>query len=218
MVTIEIDDQDKIIAEAGSMVYMSPNIHMKAKARGGVMKSLGRTLMGETIFLTEYTSTGGTGTISFGGNAPGTIIPLNIDGTHEYITQKHAFLCAEATVELSVAFQKRLGSIFFGGEGLILERLSGTGLTFVHACGDFIEKTLRAGENILVDTGSVVAWEASVGYHIRRVKGVKTIFFGGEGLFLTELTGPGNIILQSMTLHNLAMALAPFLPKKNSGG
>jgi len=203
---------EKIYGEAGCMVYMTPNITMEARARGGLLKGIGRKFMGETFFLTEFLSAGGTGLAAFAGNAPGTIIPLAIDDGRQYLVQKDAFLCAEDAVDLSVAFQKRLGSIFFGGEGFILERLSGGGTAFVHACGDFIEMDLKQGERIKVDTGSVVGWEASVDYDIERVKGIKTMLFGGEGLFLTTLTGPGKVIIQSMTLHNLAMALYPFMP------
>ena len=214
IVTVELNEKERVYAEAGAMVYMSPNIKMEAKARGGVLKGIGRKFAGETFFLTEFFPEGGTGMVGFGGNAPGTIMPLEIDAGREFIVQKDAFLCAEDGVDLSITFQKRLGSIFFGGEGFILEKLSGKGLAFIHACGDFIEKDLKEGESIRVDTGSVVGWESGVDYDIQRVKGIKTIFFGGEGLFLTTLRGPGKIVLQSMTLHNLAMALAPFLPQQ----
>ncbi|HDM25272.1 MAG TPA: AIM24 family protein, partial [Thermoplasmatales archaeon] len=111
-------------------------------------------------------------------------------------------------------FQKRLGAVFFGGEGFILEKLSGNGLAFVHACGDFVEFDLKPDQTLKVDTGCVVGWDDTVSYDIERVKGIKTMFFGGEGLFLTTLRGPGKVILQSMTLHNLASALAPFLPSQ----
>ena len=215
IVTVDLTAGEKIYGEAGSMVYMSPNIIMEAKARGGILKGVGRKFMGETFFLTEFSPTDGTGRAAFAGNAPGTIVPLTIDGDQNYMVQKDAFLCAEDAVELSVAFQRRLGSIFFGGEGFILERLSGKGTAFVHACGDFIEIDLKTDERIKVDTGSVVGWEASVDYNIERVKGIKTMLFGGEGLFLTTLKGPGKAIIQSMTLHNLAMALYPFMPHGN---
>ncbi|HEC82319.1 MAG TPA: TIGR00266 family protein [Thermoplasmatales archaeon] len=217
VVTIELDENDKVYAEAGSLVYMSPNVKMEAKARGGLLKAIGRKFAGETFFLTEFTSNG-KGFVGFAGNAPGTILPLEIDKNKGFIVQKDAFLCAEDGIELSITFQRRLGSIFFGGEGFILERLTGKGIAFIHACGDFIEMDLKEGESIKVDTGSVVGWEESVDYDIQRVKGIKTIFFGGEGLFLTHLKGPGKVILQSMTLHNLAMALAPFLPRQQTSG
>lgn len=217
IVTIELEPGEKVFGEAGSMVYMSPNMKMEAKARGGLLKAIGRKFMGETFFMTEFTPASGKGFVAFAGNAPGTIKAIKLD-ENEFIAQKDAFLCAEDGVEISVAFQKKLGAIFFGGEGFILEKLNGKGYVFIHACGDFVEIDLKEGEKIKVDTGSVVGWEATVDYDIERVKGIKTIFFGGEGLFLTTLTGPGKVLLQSMTLHNLAMALAPFLPKQQTSG
>ncbi len=180
--------------------------------RGGLFKAIGRKFAGETMFLTEFAPTGGEGIVAFGGNAPGTIKPVELAPGREFIVQKDAFLCAEDTVELSVEFQRKLGSAFFGGEGFILERLAGEGTAFIHACGDFVEFDLQSGQKMKVDTGCVVGWNGTVDYDIERVKGIKTMFFGGEGLFLTTLRGPGKIIIQSMTLHNLASALAPFLP------
>ncbi|HHO57430.1 MAG TPA: TIGR00266 family protein [Thermoplasmatales archaeon] len=214
MVIIDMEKGERVYAEAGSMVYMSPNMKMEAKARGGLLKGIGRKLAGETFFLTEFTPENGNGYVSFAGNAPGTIIPIEIESGREFIVQKDAFLCAEDGVELSITFQKRLGSMFFGGEGFILEKLSGKGMAFIHACGDMVEIDLKEGESVRVDTGSVVGWDAGVDYTIQMVKGIKTIFFGGEGLFLTTLKGPEKVILQSMTLHNLAMALQPYLPNQ----
>ena len=218
LVTLEVDPQEKVYAEAGALVYMSNNINMEAKMRGGFLKGLCRTLAGETFFLTEFTSVGGSGLISFGGRAPGTIKPIELVEGKEFIVQKDAFLCAEDSVDMSIAFQKRLGSIFFGGEGFILEKLTGIGTVFIHACGDFVEFDLKPDQIIKVDTGSVVGWDSTVIYDIERVKGIKTMFFGGEGLFLTTLKGPGHVIIQSMDLGNLASALQPFMPKQTSGG
>jgi len=214
LVIVELDPGEKIYAEAGSMVYMSANIRMEAKMRGGLLKGLGRKLAGETMFLTEFESVGGTGVVAFGGNAPGTIKPVELKPGKDFLVQKDAFLCAQDNVDMSIAFQKRLGAVFFGGEGFILEKLSGNGLAFVHACGDFVEFDLKPDQTLKVDTGCVVGWDDTVSYDIERVKGIKTMFFGGEGLFLTTLKGPGKVILQSMTLHNLASALAPFLPSQ----
>ena len=219
LVTVELSSDEMVYGEAGAMVYMSPNMNMEAKMKGGLRKAIGRKFAGETMFLTEFTPTGGEGLVAFGGNAPGTIKAIEIASDKEFIAQKDAFLCAESGIELSVAFQKRLGSVFFGGEGFILEHLAGEGTVFIHACGDFVEFDLQSGQKMKVDTGSVVGWDATVDYDIETVKGVKTMFFGGEGLFLTTLTGPGKIIIQSMTLHNLASALAPFLPSsRDSSG
>jgi uncharacterized protein (TIGR00266 family) len=196
---------------------MSNNINMEAKMRGGFLKGLGRKLAGESLFLTEFTSVGGTGLISFGGRAPGTIKPINLVSNKEFLVQKDAFLCAEDTVDMSIAFQKRLGAAFFGGEGFILEKLTGDGNVFIHACGDFVELDLKPDQIIKVDTGSVVGWDGTVSYDIERVKGIKTMFFGGEGIFLTTLKGPGKVIIQSLDLGNLASALLPFLPQQTSG-
>jgi uncharacterized protein (TIGR00266 family) len=215
MVTLEIDPNDLVYAEAGAMVYMSGNVYMEAKARGGLWKGFKRTLMGETFFLTEFYAHGGPGLVSFAGNAPGTIKALHLTPGRDFLVQKDAFLCAEYSIDLDIAFQQRLGAGFFGGEGFIIQRLFGQGLVFIHACGDFIEMDLRPGQVLKVDTGCVVGWEPSVAYDIQRVGGIKTVFFGGEGLFLTTLTGPGKVLLQSMTLHNLAMALSPFMARRN---
>ena len=204
VVTLEIEPNEKLYAEAGTMVYMSGNIAMEAKMRGGLLKGIGRKFTGESLFLTEFNSTGGTGMVAFGGSCPGTIKDIDISSGNDFMVQKDAFLVAENNIELSVAFQKKLGSIFFGGEGFILQRISGEGKAFIHACGDFIEFDLQEGQILKVDTGSVVGWSSTVSYDIERVKGIKTMFFGGEGLFLTTLRGPGKVILQSMSLSALA--------------
>ncbi len=218
LVTLQIQPGEKVFAEAGSMVYMSGNVNMEAKMRGGLLKGIGRKFMGETMFLTEFTSAGGQGMVSFGGTAPGTIKDLDIKSGNHWMVQKDAFLVAEDKVEMSVGFQKKLGSIFFGGEGFILQKLAGEGKVFIHACGDFVEFTLDPDQVLKVDTGSVVGWEDTVQFDIERVKGIKTMFFGGEGIFLTTLKGPGKVIIQSMNLSNLASALAPFMPHHNTSG
>ena len=218
LVTIEIEPNEMIYAEAGAMVYMSNNINMESKMRGGFKSAIGRKFTGESFMLTEFTSVGGKGIVSFGGNAPGTIKDLKVGAGKEYLVQKDAFLCGQDSVKLNVAFQKKLGSAFFGGEGFILQKLSGEGTVFVHACGDFVEFTLEPDQVLKVDTGSVVGWEDTVQFDIERVKGIKTMFFGGEGIFLTTLKGPGKVIIQSMNLANLASALAPFMPRQNTSG
>jgi len=219
LTTLEIGPTEKVFAEAGSMIYMSGNIKMEAKMRGGFLKGLGRKLAGESLFMTEFSSVGGPGLVSFGGNAPGTIKPLVLSEGKDFLVQKDAFLVAENSIDMSIAFQKRLGATFFGGDGFILEKLSGNGTAFIHACGDFVEFDLQPNQILKVDTGSVVGWDATVSYDIERVKGIKTMFFGGEGIFLTTLRGPGKVIIQSLNLGNLATALAPFLPtqRRTSG-
>ncbi len=209
--TVELTPGEKVYAEAGAMVHMSGNMDMTAKARGGILKGLGRKMMGGSFFLTEFTPAGGPGYVGFGGNAPGTIKPIELASGKSFLAQKDAFLCAQNDVNMKMAFQKKLGTAFFRGEGFILEELSGNSTVLIHACGDFIEMDLKPGQTIKVDTGSVVGWDNIVNYDIQRAGGIKTAFFGGEGLFLTTLTGPGKAILQSMTLHNLATALSTFM-------
>ncbi|MDF2956063.1 TIGR00266 family protein [Candidatus Alkanophaga liquidiphilum] len=218
VVEIMLGAGEGVYAEAGAMVYMSGNVKMEAKAKGGFLKGLKRKLVGETFFLTEFSTSGGPGVVAFAGNAPGTIQPVKISSAErkEFIAQKDAFLCAEDGVDLGITFTKKLGAAIFGGEGFILEKFSGEGLVFLHACGDFIEKELNVGETLKVDTGCIVGFDASVRYDIEFV-GVKSALFGGEGVFVATLTGPGRVLLQSMTLHNLAAALRPFLSVGTSG-
>lgn len=221
LVTIEFGPDEEIYAESGAMVYISGNVQFEAKARGGIMKGIGRMFSGESFFLTEFKTSGGQGLAAFGGRVPGTIIPLEVGpGKPSYLGQKDAFLVAEDGVELEIAFQKKLGAGFFGGEGFILQRYKGKGTVWIHAAGDFVEMNLTEGQVIKVDTGAAVAWEETVNYDIERIKGIKTMFFGGEGIFLTKLTGPGKVILQSMNVRELAMALRPFMPTggRTSGG
>ena len=216
LVTIQINPQEKIYAESGSMVYMSGNINMEAKMRGGLMKGIGRKFTGETAFLTEFTSQSGTSMVSFGGKTPGTIKDLDITPEKDFFAQKDAFLAAEDSIEMSVAFQKRLGSALFGGEGFIIQKYSGQGKMWIHASGDFVEFDLQPDQILKVDTGSVVGWDSTVTYEIERVKGIKTMFFGGEGIFITKLVGPGKVILQSLNVRELAQALLPYMPRNTS--
>ncbi|MCJ2670490.1 MAG: AIM24 family protein, partial [Candidatus Thermoplasmatota archaeon] len=187
-------------------------------AKGGVMKGLKRKLSGESFFLTEFTPTQSPGFVGFGGNAPGTIKAIDLTPGKEFMVQKDAFLCAENSVNLDMAWQKKLGASLFGGEGFILQRLSGSGTAFIHATGDFVEMDLQPGQTIKVDTGSVVGWDASVTFDIQRAGGLKSMMFGGEGIFLTTLTGPGKILLQSMNLPELAITLSRFMPNTSGSG
>ncbi len=216
-VTMEITPGETVYAEAGAMVYMTGNIDMEAKLQGGVLKGIKRKMAGESFMVTNFTSTGGPGLASFGGNCPGKILVMDITGK-EFIAQKDAFLCAEQGVEWNIAFQKKLGAVFFGGEGFILQRLTGSGMVFFHAAGDLMEIDLQPGQVYKVATAHVLGWDASVQYDIAAAGGVKTALFGGEGLFVTTLRGPGKVVIQSMTLPQLASALTPFMPKDSSGG
>ena len=187
----------------------------ESKMEGGFMAGLKRSLSGASLFLLRYTPQGGVGTVGLAGKAPGKILDLDI-GAGSWIVQKTGYLGSETSVNLDMAFQKKLGSMMFGGEGLILQRLSGFGRAFIHACGDLNVVELKAGEQYKVSSSNAVAWEDTVSYDISSVGGIKTALFSGEGLFVTTLTGPGKIVIQSMTLGDLAMALYPYMPQSSS--
>ncbi|MDR1691051.1 MAG: TIGR00266 family protein [Candidatus Methanoplasma sp.] len=210
-VNVQLEANEVLQSVAGSMAYMTGNMVMEAKMQGGLMRGLGRALSGASLFLVEYKSKGGTGIVGLAGSAPGKIVDLDI-GKGRWIVQKTGYLGSQETVDLKIAFQRKLGNIFFGGEGLVLQELSGTGIAFVAACGDFNIVDLKPGEQYKVATSKAVAWQDSVTYDITAAGGIKTALFGGEGLFVTTLTGPGKIIIQSMTLSELAFALIPYLP------
>ena len=210
---IELEPGDDFYSVAGAMKYMTGNMTMEAKAVGGIGKSIGRLFSGASLFLVKYTANGGKGIVGIGGSAPGKILDLDI-GQGAWIAQKTAYLGAEGTVNLEVAFQKKLGAILFGGEGLVLQRISGTGMAFLEACGDLIVVDLAPGQMYKVSTSNAVAWQEGVKYDIAAAGGIKTALFGGEGLFVTTLTGPGRVIIQSMTLGDLAGALIPFIPSR----
>jgi len=213
IVNIEFSPGEVIYSEAGSMLYMSGNVRLETKAKGGMMSGLKRAMTGESFFVTNFYAEGGTGMVGFGGSAPGKIVALDLRGGKQWILQKTAFLAAEDDVTLDIAFQKKLGAALFGGEGLILQKVTGEGTVFVAGCGDFIEYNLMPGQMMKVSTANMVGWESSVQYDIQSL-GIKTALFGGEGLFVTTLKGPGRIILQSMTLSGLANSLVPFLPDR----
>ena len=216
LVTLHVQGGETVYAEAGAMNHMSSNMDMQAKAKGGLMKGLKRMVSGESFFITEFTPQGD-GFVAFGGNVPGKIEAIEISPGNEFLAQRDAFLCSENGVDMDIAFTKKLGAGFFGGEGFILQKYSGQGTVFIHACGDFIVKDLEPGETLKVDTGSLVGFESSVQYDITRAGGIKTSLFGGEGLFLTTLTGPGKVIIQSLSITNLAAALAPHMSIGDSG-
>jgi len=216
LVTLHVQGGETVYAEAGAMNHMSSNMDMQAKAKGGLMKGLKRMVSGESFFITEFTPQGD-GFVAFGGNVPGKIEAIQISPGNEFMAQRDAFLCSENGVDMDIAFTKKLGAGFFGGEGFILQKYSGQGTVFIHACGDFIVKDLEPGETLKVDTGSLVGFESSVQYDITRAGGIKTSLFGGEGLFLTTLTGPGKVIIQSLSISNLAAALAPHMSIGDSG-
>lgn len=213
-VNVQLDEGEKFQSAAGAMKYMSGNMTMEAKMKGGFLKGLKRSLMGESLFLLEYSSHGGSGVVGFGGEVPGKILDLDLS-KGSWLVQKTGYLCSEETVDLDMAFQKKLGNILFGGEGLIIQKLSGTGIAFISACGDFNVVDLKPGEVYKVSSSNAVAWQDTVKYDISSAGNFKTALFGGEGLFVTTLTGPGKIVIQSMSLGELAGALIPYLPVNN---
>jgi uncharacterized protein (TIGR00266 family) len=206
IVEIELDPGEAVRAEAGAMMYMGPGIEMQTSTGGGIFKGLKRMITGESFFITSFVYSGnGKGHVAFGAPYPGKIIPLDLGklgGT--FLCQKDAFLCAAAGIEIEVAFTKKIGAGLFGGEGFILQRLEGDGLAFVHAGGTIIEKELGAGETLRVDTGCLVAFHPSVNYDIQFIGGFKNALFGGEGIFLARLEGPGKVYLQSLPFSRLA--------------
>ena len=218
MASIELAPNEKIYADSGCMVYMTGNTVMQAKARGGFLKSLARSLAGENVFLTEFTTTGGSGIVAVAGPVPGSIIAKEIVPGRAIFAQKGAFLAADDTVNMEIAFQKRLGAGFLGGEGFIIQKFTGQGTVLLHAAGEFIEMNLQPGQNVRVDTKCCVAWDESVIYNITKAGGIKVMALGGEGLFLNDMTGPGTVTIQSMDISQLAAELIPYLPKSGSGG
>lgn len=214
VVVCHLEGGESMITERGSMVWMSPNMKMETGA-GGIGKAFGRMFSGDSIFQNTYTAQGGPGMIAFGSSFPGRILTLDVAPGREFILQKTAFLASEAGVQLSVHFNKKLGAGFFGGEGFIMQRLSGNGTAFVEVDGELVEYTLASGEQMVVDTGNVLGFDASVSIDIQQVKGIKNKLLGGEGFFNTILTGPGKIWLQTMPISGVASAIQPYIPTGN---
>lgn len=213
VVICQLSPGESMITERGSMVWMSPNMAMETSG-GGLGKMFSRAFSGESMFQNIYTARG-QGMIAFGSSFPGKIMPLNIGPGQEMILQKNAFLAAESTVDLSIHFSRKLGAGFFGGEGFIMQRLSGRGVAFAEIDGELIEYDLAPGQQIVVDTGNVAGFAPTVTMDIQQVPGLKNKFLGGEGLFNTLLTGPGKVWLQTMPISNVAMAIRPFIPTGN---
>ncbi|MDD7215344.1 MAG: TIGR00266 family protein [Firmicutes bacterium] len=213
IVVCQLTKGEKMITEKGSMVWMSPNMSMETTG-GGLGKMFSKAFSGESMFQNIYTANGD-GMITFGSSFPGKIVAIDIKPGRNFIVQKSAFLAAEAGVELSIHFNKKMGAGFFGGEGFIMQKLSGQGTAFVEIDGDLVEYELSAGQKIIVDTGNVAGFDSTVSIDIQTVKGVKNMVFGGEGIFNTVLTGPGRIWLQTMPIANVANAIRPFIPTGN---
>ena len=206
MVVIELDPGETVRAEAGAMLYMEEGIEMATSTGGGMMKGLKRAIAGESFFITAFTHEGkGKAKVAFAAPYPGKIIPLDLSSFGgSFVCQKDAYLCSAKGIDVTVAFTKKIGAGLFGGEGFILQRLKGEGMAFVHAGGTVFEKHLAAGESLRVDTGCLVAMEESVNYDIQFVGGFKNALFGGEGVFLAKIKGPGRVFLQTLPFSRLA--------------
>lgn len=210
-VVVELDPGEAVLAEAGAMLYMDEAIRMNTGTEGGIFSGLKRVITGESFFITSFlhAGQGGKAHVAFSAPYPGKIVPLDLAALGgRMLCQKDAFLCAAKGTEISVAFTKRLGAGLFGGEGFILQKLEGDGLAFAQAGGAIVSRDLAAGESVRVDTGCLVAFQESVDYDIQFVGGFKNALFGGEGLFLTTLRGPGRVYLQTLPFSRLADRLA----------
>ena len=212
VVICELENGETMITESGAMSWMSPNMQMETTSGGGIGKMFGRALSGESLFLNRYTALNGNGMIAFASSFPGAIRAFNIAPGQEIIAQKSAFLAGTSGVELSVFLQQRIGSGFFGGEGFIMQKLSGNGMAFLEFDGYIKEYELNPGQQIVIDTGYLAAMSASCQVEIKTVPGVKNMLFGGEGIFNTVVTGPGRIWLQSMPIFQMANTLRPYFP------
>jgi uncharacterized protein (TIGR00266 family) len=213
-VEIELDPGEAVRAESGAMLYMEQGIEMQTSTGGGIFGGLKRMVTGESFFITTFLHNGsGKRHVTFAAPYPGRIVPLDLEQFGgKFLCQKDAFLCAARGVEVNVAFTKRLGAGLFGGEGFILQKLDGNGLAFVHIGGTVIEKDLAPGEKIRVDTGCVAAFQATVDYNIQMAGGFRNALFGGEGLFLTTLTGPGRVYLQTLPFSRLVDRIVAAVP------
>lgn len=205
---------ETMYTQSGGMAWMSDGVEMDSNMRGGLGKSLGRMFGGESLFMATYRAQRPGAMIAFASTVAGEVMPVDVGACGGLICQKGAFLCAQDSVNLSVTFTKRFSAGLFGGEGFILQDLSGAGMAFLEIDGDKVVKELQPGEVLKVDTGNVVAFERSVSYEIETVKGLKNIFFGGEGLFLTRLVGPGKVILQTQNFHEFAGRIIGMMPSK----
>ena len=215
VVICNLENGEKMITEKGSMVWMSPNMQMQTHG-GGLGRMFSKAFTGESMFQNTYTANGA-GMIAFGSSFPGQIKAVTIAPGQEMIVQKSAFLASEAGVQLSLHFRKNLGAGLFGGEGFIMQRLSGSGTAFVEIDGSLIEYDLKPGQKIVVDTGNVAGFSVGVQMEIQQVPGVKNVLLGGEGLFNTVLTGPGRVWLQTMPISNVAASIRPYIPTGNNG-
>lgn len=215
VVICRLEPNETVCCQKGAMSWMSPNMQMSTNAGGGLGKMFSRAISGESIFQNKYTAAGGIGEIAFATSVPGQILPIEISSSRTIVAQKSAYLASSPDVDLSIFFQKKVGAGFFGGEGFIMQKLSGSGIAFLEIDGSTVEYDLAAGESILVDTGYLAAMDATCSVDIETVKGIGNALFGGEGFFNTRVSGPGHVWLQTMPAYALAGALRPYIPTGN---
>lgn len=212
---VELSPGESVFTESGGMAWMSPNISMDTNMRGGLGRGISRMFSGESLFMVNYTCEEGQGMISFCMESPGRIVEFDFDKRkNPIICQRDAFMVADDSVKLSTHFTKRLGAGFFGGEGFFLQKIEGSGKAFLELPGEITEYDLQEGQALKIDPGYIGAFEEGVDYSINRVKGIKNMLFGGEGLFLATLEGPGKVWLQSMPFSELAKKITPYIPRK----
>ena len=214
-VEIKLGSGEAMMTQSGGLAWETDNIRMETNMKGGFLKGLGRIFSGESLFIATYTAESDNAELAFASTVPGSIMPVDVSSA-SYIIQKGAFLTAQTSVEMKTVFTKHFGKGLFGGEGFIMQSISGSGLCFLEIDGDAVERELAPGEVLKVDTGNVVAFESSVKYDIETVKGLGNILFGGEGLFLTKLTGPGKVILQTQNFRDFAGRIMRFMPQQTS--
>ena len=214
VVVCSLESGEQMITESGGMSWMSVNMKMETTSNGGVGAALGRMFSGEALFQNIYTAEGGPGKIAFASKFPGSIMPVQISQGNELIVQKSGFLASEIGVNLSIHFNQKVGAGLFGGEGFILQKLSGTGVAFVEIDGSVEIYKLQAGQQIIVDTGHLAAMSASCQIDVKAVGGIKNTVFGGEGIFNTVITGPGTVYLQTMPMDRFVSSISRHLPQK----
>lgn len=215
VVICELESGESMITESGAMAWMSPNMKMETTSNGGIGKAFGRMFSGENMFQNRYTAQGGNGLIAFASSFPGSIKAFEVGPGRDYIFQKKTFLAGEKGIDISVHFQKKFASGLFGGEGFILQKISGRGIVFAEFDGHVVEYDLKSGQQIVIDTGYLAAMDATCQIDIQTVPGLKNVVFGGEGIFHTVVTGPGRIWLQTMPIYNVAGAIRPYIPTGN---
>lgn len=206
---------EQIVTEAGAMSWKTPNVAMDTNMKGGLGKALGRKFSGESMFLNTYTCEGGPGQLACASSFPGSIMAFELAAGESIVAQKNAFLCSTPDVNMEMHFRSKFGVGLVGGEGFIMQRMTGPGKVFMEIDGSFVKYSLKQGQQIVIDPGHLAVQDATVQTEITRVKGMKNIFLGGEGLFLATLTGPGDVYLQTMTAQNFAGRIVPYLPSKS---